>query len=139
MVVAYTERAIRVCATLIFSTNDESFLCYVAHHVTRFALQLGIAMEVALGSRANGRVLFQLLDVIESTQFSLFPDTWRERTYREIYNHPVLMDEGAKSVSYDPWGRRKVDPHTASNHSSANRVVPKDMPFGWAHEGYHCL
>lgn len=48
--VAYIERVARVCVALLYS---EYRPWYVPRDRTDFALELGFAMEVPLGSRAN--------------------------------------------------------------------------------------
>lgn len=80
----------RVFAALLFSEYDEFTFSYAPPDVIKFARQLGMAMEVALGSRAKVQKLLELLDVIESTELSSQPDTWPERTYRAIDYHPRL-------------------------------------------------
>lgn len=91
-------------------------------------------MKVPLGSRANVSELMELLDVIESTQFSSLPDSWSERSSRVVDYHPCQVDEGAYFVLYDPWMHRKTDQHIDTNRASATRVITDDMPFGWIHE-----
>lgn len=100
----------------------------------RFARRHVIAMEVALRSLANVRELLNILDEMESTQFSSFLDSWRERMYRAIDYHPATVDEVAYFDTYDPWECRKIDHHTATNRASATRAFPEDMPFGWCHQ-----
>lgn len=53
-----------VCDALLFSAYDEFVLWYVPPDVIKFSRQLGMAMEVALESRANVLELLKLLNVI---------------------------------------------------------------------------
>lgn len=46
-----------VCVALLFSVYDELVLWYVPADVNIITRQLGMVMEVALGSPANGRLL----------------------------------------------------------------------------------
>lgn len=96
--VAYTERVVRVFASFLFSANEELLLWYVPPDVIKIARQLGMAMEISLASCANVHEFLELLYLIESIQFSSLQDTRRERTYREINNHPGPIDEGAHFV-----------------------------------------
>lgn len=82
--VAYTERVVRVFNTSLFSSYEEFMLWYVPSDINKLAHQLEMAMEVSLSSRANVCELLELVDVIESTQVSSLPDTWRKRTYQTI-------------------------------------------------------
>lgn len=53
-----------------------------------------------------------------------------------VADHAIPVDERTDFVFYQPWMRRKIDQHTATNRESDIRVVPDDIPFGWVHEDY---
>lgn len=91
-------------------------------------------MEVALCSRPNVRESLELLEMMESIQFSSLSDIWRKRTHIEIDYHPVPVNEISDFGSHDPCERRKIDHHTTTNHVRTISVVPKDISFGWCHE-----
>lgn len=94
LVFAYTERLVCVCHALLYSAYAEYVLLFVPPDGIKFPRQPGMSTEVELGSRANSRLLLEILDVIESTQYSLVPGTWCEPRYRSIYYHPGPVDEG---------------------------------------------
>lgn len=48
---------------------------------------MGMCMSVALGSCANVREVLELMEVIESTRFTVLPNSWRERTSRPLDYH----------------------------------------------------
>lgn len=59
-VVAYSERVVRVCASFIMALYCEHRLCFVLPDMLTFALELGMAMGIALGYRANVRKVLEL-------------------------------------------------------------------------------
>lgn len=63
-VVAYYERVVRVCARLLMAAYGEQRFWYVPQDVIAFALELSMAMETALRSRANVRGVLELVEII---------------------------------------------------------------------------
>lgn len=82
---------------------------YIALDIIRFARQLGMVMEVALGSRANICEVMEMLDVLESTRFQSLPGAWSDRTSRSIQYYPGPTGRWADYVLNDPWIRHKID------------------------------
>lgn len=78
-VLAYTERVVGVWTALIVAAYDEFVLWHLPPDVFKFGRQLGMAMGIPLGSLEILREVLELLDIIESTQLSSFPDIWRKR------------------------------------------------------------
>lgn len=66
-VLGYTERVVRVFVAFMLAVYNEYRLSYIPTDFIAFTRELGFALEVALGSRANGREVLELLDVIEAT------------------------------------------------------------------------
>lgn len=73
------ERVVRVCAALVLAVYSEYRLFFVRTDIIAFTLELGFAVEVALGSRAKVREVLELFEVIEATSFEEMPDTCRDR------------------------------------------------------------
>lgn len=132
--VAYTEREIHVFAALMIAAYDEYRLLYVTHDIISFTGEVGMAMEVPLGSHANARELFAMLEVIESSRFQDLPDEWSDRGSRELEYDPRRTERGGDFLYYDPWRRQNLDEQTATSRASATRVVPAELECGWVHE-----
>lgn len=89
-------------------------------------------MGIALGSRANVRELFEILEVIDSTRFGTLPSS-RERTVRAVDYHPGRTSTGEDFVYYDPWTSINIYEQSASSRTAATRVVPEDVPIYLVH------
>lgn len=99
-VVAYTERVFCVYAALRTDVYIECRLWYVPTYIIAFGRELGFAMEVSLGSRANVRELLEILDIIEAIDFSTFPEKSRFRQLRTIDYHLGRTERGSDFVYY---------------------------------------
>ena len=86
--VAYTERVVRICSALLMTAYSQYRIWYLSPTVIRFARELGMNMEIPLGSTANVRELLEMLDVIESTRFEALPSSWNEPVSRSIDYRP---------------------------------------------------
>lgn len=82
----------------MFSAYDEYCLWHVPPHIIRFAREVGMAMEVTLGSRANVRKVLEMLDIIESTRFQDVTDVWRDQTIGRLIIIPVRP--GVVTITY---------------------------------------
>lgn len=76
-VVLYTECILDVFAALLQAVFSDYRLWYVPTEIIAFARGLGFTMEVPLGSHV--REVFELLDVIQATEFTTFLWEWFER------------------------------------------------------------
>lgn len=133
-VVVYTERVICVCPSLLTPTYDEYRLWYVPPDIISFARELGMAMELPLGSRANVRELFEMIEVIKSTRFQDLPATWSDRRSLALDYHPGRTERGGDFLYYDPWSRQKIDEQAAASRASATRVILDDLECCWVHK-----
>lgn len=129
--IAYTERVIRLCAAVLYASYHEYCLWYVPSDITGFARHLGVAMEIALGSRANVCKVLKMLDIIQSTRLQDLPRAWHDRKFRAIDYHPGRTGNGADWVYYDPLECRNISPQLAVSPANTTRVIPDDFIVGW--------
>lgn len=87
-VLSYTERVVRVCEALLIEMYDYFNLWYVPPDIIALSKTLGVGMAVALGYNANVRQLFNLLDVIDATQFDRLPRNWQRCSCQVAYYYP---------------------------------------------------
>lgn len=78
-----------ICVGILLSAYGEYRLCHVPPDIIGFTRELGIAMEVALGSGANVLEVLVLLDIMQSNRFADLPESWSDRTLRSIDYHPI--------------------------------------------------
>lgn len=129
-----TKRVVRVCAAALVVAYAEYRFWYILVDIIVFTRELGMAMAVPFGSRANVRELLEMLEVIEATRSELFPTGYRNRTNRAVHHHLGRCGEGRDMVYYDPFTRRKIDEVTAQSLLSATRIITVYGPIGWEHD-----
>lgn len=129
-VVAYTERVVRLCAALLLAVYAEFRLWYVPPDVIGFARDLGMGMKVTLGSHTNVREVMELLEIIESTDFTTLPEVWRDRNPRPVDFHRGGTGRCGDYLYYDTFRRQEIDATTASSRVAATQVVRDDVDYG---------
>lgn len=92
--------------------------------IIRVTSQLGMVIDMPLGSGPNVVVVMELLDIIESTQFLSLSYSCRECWHRSIDYHPGSVNEVPGVLFHDRYELLKIDQNTTTNRTSASRVVP---------------
>lgn len=123
-----------MCTGLIFSAYVGYCLWYVSPDIIRFAGELCMAMEAALGSRADVLKALEMLEIIEWTRLQERLDSWRDRTICSNDYHPGSTGRIGDYIYYDPWRREEICRQMAWSRSNVTIVVADYIPLGWMND-----
>ena len=135
--VFYSEYAARAAAFILWEVYDRYKLWYLSETL-RGNIRL-LKLDYILGSPGDAEELLELLDVIDSIDWSAVPAAWAQRGSRVSDFSPGRNVAGAGDfIYYDPWACKRLasrEEAEALRHLPDRRTIPARHPRGFRYRG----